>query len=317
MAEPVDDRPPWPWTSPEATRRGLSQLIRNRYPPAERQLRVQEIAFRRLLARLFARHPGGWVVKGGVALVLRLDPNRTSDDIDITYILEAGGHALAVERLREACAVDLDDFITFQVGRVITDSTTDGDPTVSVRVTTQIGTTDWTSFNIDLAQPALDVLSEPLQPRSALTGLSAVDAIPGLMTLPLAPQIAQKTCAMFEHHGPGRHHSTRARDLVDIAMISDQQAGIRLADLLAEFEKEQALRHTRGTLDRPLPESLALTPDQTADWRQRWPGATRNSPLTFDQALERATTFLAPALARSRDKLTWDPTTRTWRPDAP
>jgi hypothetical protein len=317
MAQPANERPPWPWTSPEATRRGLSQLIRNRYPPAERQLRVQEIAFRRLLARLFACHPGGWVVKGGVALVLRLDPNRTSDDIDIAYILEAGEHALAVERLREACAVNLDDFITFQVGRVVTDSTTDGDPTVSVRVTTRIGNTDWTSFNVDLARPALDIPGEPLEPRSALTGLSAVDAIPGLIALPLAPQIAQKTCAMFERHGPSRNHSTRARDLVDIAMISDQQAGIRLADILTELEKEQALRLERGTLDNPLPESLTVAPDQTADWQQRWPEATRNSPLTFDQALERAKTFLAPALAGSREQLAWEPISRTWRPDQP
>ena len=77
--------------------------------------------------------------------MLRLDPNRTSDDIDIAYVLEAGEHALAVERLREACAVDLDDFITCHVGRVITDSVPDGNLTVSVRVPTQIGTTAWTS----------------------------------------------------------------------------------------------------------------------------------------------------------------------------
>jgi len=54
---------------------------------------MREVAYRRLLARLFAARPDGWVVKGGVALLLRLDPNRTSNDIDITYIDEAGEHA--------------------------------------------------------------------------------------------------------------------------------------------------------------------------------------------------------------------------------
>ncbi len=247
--------------------------------------------------------------------MLRLDPNRTSDDIDIAYVLEAGEHALAVERLREACAVDLDDFITFRVGRVMTDSVPDGDMTVSVRVTTQIGTTAWTSFNVDLARPALDIPGEPIEPRSSLTGLAAVDDIPGLIALPLVPQIAQKTCAMFERHGPTRNHSTRARDLVDIAMISDQQSGIRLADLRTELDSEQAARLDRGSLDEPLPTSLTLPPDQTADWQRRWPEATRNSPITFEQALERATSFLAPPLARSQVELTWDAITQTWRPD--
>ncbi len=89
MADPAEDRPPWPWTSPEATRRGLSQLIRNRYPSVERQLRVQEIAFRRLLARLYACHPAGWVVKGGVALGGRQRRGRDEREEVLPALAEA------------------------------------------------------------------------------------------------------------------------------------------------------------------------------------------------------------------------------------
>lgn len=75
----------WPWASPEATRTGIAQRVKARHPPAEIQLRLYEVAFRRLLARLEVAAPGRWVLKGGVALLLRLDPSRTSNDIDIAY----------------------------------------------------------------------------------------------------------------------------------------------------------------------------------------------------------------------------------------
>lgn len=73
----------WPWRSPEATRRALSDRVKARYSPAERQQRLKEIAYRRLLFRLFETQPERWVVKGGAALLLRLDPNRTSNDVDL------------------------------------------------------------------------------------------------------------------------------------------------------------------------------------------------------------------------------------------
>ena len=76
----------WPWRSPEATRQALTAKTRARHPQELRGQRLREIAYRRLLARIFATQPERWVVKGGVALLLRLDPNRTSNDIDLAYV---------------------------------------------------------------------------------------------------------------------------------------------------------------------------------------------------------------------------------------
>jgi hypothetical protein len=77
---------------------------------------MREVAYRRLLARLFASRPDAWVLKGGAALLLRLDPNRTSNDIDIAYIEEAGEHAVALAALRADATLDLGDFFSFTVG---------------------------------------------------------------------------------------------------------------------------------------------------------------------------------------------------------
>jgi nucleotidyltransferase AbiEii toxin of type IV toxin-antitoxin system len=80
----------WPWRSPQATRSALSAKVKARRRPELRQQRMREIAYRRLLARLFATQPEQRVVKGGAALLLRLDPNRTSNDIDLAYLAQAG-----------------------------------------------------------------------------------------------------------------------------------------------------------------------------------------------------------------------------------
>jgi hypothetical protein len=61
--------------------------------------------------------PQHWVLKGGAALLLRLDPNRTSNDIDLAYVAEAGEHAVAVQALAQALAYDADDFFEFELAR--------------------------------------------------------------------------------------------------------------------------------------------------------------------------------------------------------
>jgi hypothetical protein len=94
----------WPWRSPQATRQALTDRVRARHPQHERQRRLREVAYRRLLARLFEAQPDRWVVKGGAALLLRLDPNRTSNDIDLAYVADGGEHAMALAALAEAAA---------------------------------------------------------------------------------------------------------------------------------------------------------------------------------------------------------------------
>ncbi len=74
----------------------------------------RELAYRRLLARLAAAQPGGWFLKGGLALQFRLDPSRSTLDIDIGLL---GGleTAEAEAALRKAVALDLGDRFAFEV----------------------------------------------------------------------------------------------------------------------------------------------------------------------------------------------------------
>ena len=72
------------------------------------------VAFDRLLARLIRSQPDQWVLKGGLALQLRLgDRARTTKDIDLLSLTEPNR---VFDSLREAVSLDLGDWFNFEVG---------------------------------------------------------------------------------------------------------------------------------------------------------------------------------------------------------
>lgn len=304
----------WPWRSPEATRQALTAKTRARHPQELRGQRLREIAYRRLLARIFATQAERWVVKGGVALLLRLDPNRTSNDIDLAYVAQAG-YTVALKALVEAAAHDLGDFFEFEIGR---DQAEEVDPdhplerALSIPVLARIGATTFAEFSIDLALPREgdDVEVEWVQPEATLTGQPEVDQTPPVALLALPAQIADKLCALHERHGDGRH-SSRARDLADLAMIA-QQKDSEGSRLIARVRREEARRRKAGTLIESLPKALHLAEEQIDDWSPRWNKATRDAPITFEEARAVAAAFLTPVLNGTPDGMRWNAAAQTW-----
>jgi predicted nucleotidyltransferase component of viral defense system len=302
----------WPWRSPEATRRALADRVAARYPAEERGRRLHEIAYRRLLRRLFEAQPERWVVKGGAGLLLRLDPNRTSNDIDLTYVAEAGEYAVVLSALRDAAATDLGDFFTFEVlaGREV-DAAHPLERALSVPVVARIGNREFARFSLDLVLPRNDVEPEWISAETSLTGVAAVDEIPRVATLPFAAQLAEKVCAIYERHGEGENHSTRARDLADIAMIA-MQVDLAGKELHERTRSEERRRRDAGTLLEPLPDALVLSDAQRDDWRRRWSKATRDAPIEFDEALDFAAALMNPVLADSVENQRWHAASRQW-----
>jgi hypothetical protein len=255
------------------------------------------------------------VIKGGVALLLRLDPNRTSNDIDLTYVAQAGEHAVALKALVEAAAQDLGDFFEFEIGR---DKAQEIDPdhplerALAVPVIARIGGTEYARFHVDLALPreAGDVESDRIQAPVTLTGLSEVDEIDSVAVLALPSQVADKLCAIYEVHRDGQH-SSRARDLADLAMIA-QQKDLDGGAVTTQVRREEELRKNAGTLFGPLPQEFGLSDEQIQDWSTRWEKATRSAPLTFDEAQTIVATFANPVLDGSAEGLTWSAATQSW-----
>lgn len=305
----------WPWRSPQATRQALTAKTRARHPPELRAQRLREIAYRRLLARLFTTQPERWVIKGGAALLLRLDPNRTSNDIDLAYVADAGEHAVALEALITAAGHDLGDFFTFEIARGRTLTVDPDHPlerALSVPVIARVGRTTFAEFSVDLGLPRADLDIEWVEPSPTLTAEVAVDVTPPVALLALPAQIADKACAIFERHGDDETPSSRARDLADIAMIATQKP-IDGTSLVDHLRREEARRVDAGMLLGPLPDAFSLDPKQRTEWSTRWAKATRNAPITFEDAEQLAATFLDPILGGEATGLLWDPRTLGWQ----
>ncbi|CCB88216.1 nucleotidyl transferase AbiEii/AbiGii toxin family protein [Simkania negevensis] len=74
----------------------------------------KQVAFDRLLARLFRQENCPWILKGGHAMELRLKIARATQDIDLfvkTHTLIADQQVI-LERLQEDGSADLSDFLS-------------------------------------------------------------------------------------------------------------------------------------------------------------------------------------------------------------
>ena len=88
----------------------------------------RQVAFDRLLVRLFAEPEAQWLLKGGYAMELRLNTARTTRDIDLALrrlpVASADWEANVpdvLESLREAGNQNLHDFFTFVIGSAMQD----------------------------------------------------------------------------------------------------------------------------------------------------------------------------------------------------
>jgi hypothetical protein len=74
---------------------------------------IREYVYERVLARVFAAPGSPWVLKGGTALLARVDDARHSKDVDLLHRLQDIDDAL--EQLRAALAQDLGDHFVFEI----------------------------------------------------------------------------------------------------------------------------------------------------------------------------------------------------------
>lgn len=102
------------YSTPAAFRRALTDRLKaaakgGRWTPQQLQ---RQVAYDRLIQRLYLVDDG-WVVKGATALLARDIGVRGTLDIDLYR--EAGREA-AEDELRLAAAMDIGDWLTFEIG---------------------------------------------------------------------------------------------------------------------------------------------------------------------------------------------------------
>jgi predicted nucleotidyltransferase component of viral defense system len=224
----------------------------------------RQVAFDRLLARLFHDENPPWLLKGGYAMELRIKLARSTRDIDLAirpHPLRKGGWdenaAAILETLRNGAAVALHDFFVFQISDPIQDL--DAAPYGGARypVEARMDARTFAKFHLDLSSG--DVLREPyvrLQGRDwlAFAGIHHT-AFPAVSP---EEQFAEKLHA-YTLPRPDRPN-TRVKDLIDLCLLIEK-SGLdrqRLAASIRDTFKRRKTHPVPTTL--PSPPSAWATP---------------------------------------------------------
>lgn len=258
----------------------------------------RRIIFYRLLTRLTAAAADRWLLKGGLALDLRLpDRARATRDIDLDWTAPA--HEL-LDGLIDAARHDAGDHLAF--GLELAGALPDGAPGGHrFRVETSLAGRPFDAFRLDVG---LRHRAEPIDRLKAPDVLAFADVETATVpAISLETQVAEKVHAYTRTYERQRR-STRAKDLVDLALITGLPlAAERLRCALTITFRERATHPLPATLPRP-----------PMEWRVPF-GALAESvglPKEMLAAHAEAARLLDPVLAGDIERGRWDPERRRW-----
>lgn len=258
------------------------------------------IAFDRFLARLLAVQPDGWLLKGGLALQLRLGQRaRTTKDVDV--LLRLPRPEIGPTLLR-AANLDLGDWFSFMVQRDPTPLPGPADGGWRFFVNARLDGRSFEPFHVDIGT------NDPvLEPAEALTmpPLLAFAGIPPLTVLcyPLSQHLAEKVHAYAKPHESGE--STRVKDLVDILLVAESSpmaAPALHAAIRATFAAQGAMT---------LPARLPAPPAAWAVTYRKMAQESQLAAATLAEATVQAQRFLDPILGGYAQGL-WVPEEQAW-----
>jgi hypothetical protein len=259
--------------------------------------------FERLLIRLEHAMPGQWVLKGGMALELRLGGRaRTTRDLDLVLRQRAEPeesgepyHGESVrERLIEALADDPErDGFEFRIGaaRAI-DVDEAGRPGWRLPVDARLDGRTFAAVRLDVVARAEEISATD---RVRLHSVLAFAGFPDheVETVDPAQHFAEKLHAFTR---PWRDRpNSRVKDLPDLLLLVGDGLAPS-AGLLATVEHVFAARATHE-----VPVSL---PDPPADWAERYATLAEEldlAPAMLDEAMVRLRSFWGRTLAARRE----------------
>jgi hypothetical protein len=255
----------------------------------------KRIVFERLLARLVARAPGEWVLKGGFALELRLgNIARSTKDADFEWRVDEED---AVEQLLDAAALDLGDRFTFalQLADEETDLPGGGQ---RWRVAATLAGRIFERTVIDVAFAAAPVRAPDQITTSSLLGFAGIDAVE-VPTLAIEQHLAEKLHAYTRTYASGRP-STRVKDLVDVVVIANTSAvdAAKLAEAIEVIFGRRA--------EHAAPAAVPVPP---AEWATPWRRLARHVPATVDiaEGYGTAVALFGPVLDGTVTTGAWQP----------
>lgn len=271
------------------------------------------IVMQRFALRVCRQIPSA-VMKGGVALELRLSRVRTTKDIDFVV---SGDPRQTLQMLRRAALVDLGDFLSFVVepdkagGTIDTPGMHYRGSRFVIRATFGGRSTPDYRFKLEVVYDkarGFDLLpcSMPEFPQT-----EAGD----LRIYPIPLQIAEKVHAYTDPNIRDDPKHARYRDLIDIGLLAGRcpvKGSILVEDLRTTFERRKQSARRHGFELHDLPPSLPPPPEP---WGKLYATYTIKENLpwgSLGDLFTQAQAFLNPVLAYEVESGVWNPEHQEW-----
>lgn len=247
------------YTSATAFRRALEDRLK--HISRERNIDLQrlrrQVAFDRLLCRLFHKADAPWVLKGGYAMELRADLARTTKDIDLairTEVLSSTEEKIAgiliLNLLRDHASIELQDFFRFEIGEstIELEAVLYGGGRYPVRAF--MDGRLFISFHVDAGIGGVMMDPPEVGHVKDWLGFAGIASIPILM-LPKEQQFAEKIHAYTLPREESEN--SRVKDLVDMLLLIQNHSmdRERVKDAIDRIFAKRATHTLRGTLLPP------------------------------------------------------------------
>ncbi len=183
----------------------------------------RRVLFERIVRRLQVAEPGLWVLKGGMALEVRLlDEARLTKDIDFGLRSDVANAEELRERLVEALARSVDgDGFTLAVEQVKQLMEDDGGRlTWRVKVTAELADRPFGAVQVDVSPRPHELDATDLVPLPNSLEFAGVVA-PHVEIVNVNRHAAEKFHGMLRDYGD--RENTRVRDLVDLMILTEHE----------------------------------------------------------------------------------------------
>lgn len=263
----------------------------------------QLLVFDRWLSRMVLELGDRFVLKGGVALEMRLTQARTTRDVDVRL---SGRTTDLLSQLKVVAACETGDHLSFTVVPDRHHPTIQGDGVIyqgqRFRVQAHLAGRQYGDpFGLDVAHG--DPILRAPDLVTAGDWLAFVGIAPAVVpVIPRESHVAEK---LHAYTLPRDRENSRIKDLPDLALLA-RTGPFLAADVRQAIRQTFAFRKTHA-----VPEQVPSPPPA---WADAYRTMARDDGLPWpllDAVLEAARCFLDPVLSGSEG--TWDPTSSSWR----
>jgi len=290
------------YATSSAFRQALEERIRD--IQAEQNLPIirlrKQVAFERFIARLIRYQPEQWVLKGGLALQLRLgEQARTTKDIDL---LNTAASPSIYDSMTESASKDLGDWFAFEVERP--EGNVENKPGGKrYLVRCLLDGRLFENFHVDIGVG--DIVLEAFEwlSFSSILGFAGIEPT-SVPCYPIVQQIAEKLHALTRPHVSGG--SSRSKDLADILLLA------KLGSMNGSALKQAIVATFESRASHPLPSELPPLSRSLSREYVHLADTLNLAHGTFDIAEQALREFLNPVLSEDLPGI-WDAALWGWR----